>query len=137
MHRLRTALALFPDGGGVLRGHDLKNAVTVVTGSRPTREELLTLGFSSLESTRDHFHLTMSEYLGLIDQRDHLRMLFRLFDGSGKGFITCHDLLLVCEEGSPSLSKPAVEAAFAEADTLGTGRISFLQFEQLMNSSNI
>lgn len=64
---------------------------------------------------------------------EELREAFRVFDRSGKGFITRSELGLVMANMGEQLTPQEIEAMISEADKDGDGVINYEEFYALMN----
>jgi Ca2+-binding EF-hand superfamily protein len=132
--RIAAAMPLFEAAGGAaLSGHALKCAFGAALGFRPSKHELQRLLGAGRDGMRwPEFAAIARSQLVAADPRDDLRRLFRLFDVHGRGFVEFADFERACREAAPHLPRAAIADAFVEADTLGTGRVSYPQFEKLM-----
>ncbi|XP_033104050.1 EF-hand calcium-binding domain-containing protein 11-like isoform X3 [Anneissia japonica] len=66
------------------------------------------------------------------DEDDQIRQVFMSFDMQCKGFITAGDLERVFSEVAPHIPRHLIQAAFREVDRDGDGRVSYKDFEFMM-----
>ena len=124
----------YASANSVIGGHDLKCAMAAVLGFRPSRAFVGdVLGHTRMSATREEFKAAMSRYEAMQDPRDSMKTLFRLFDRGDRGFVTFEDIEAVALEVCPSLPRATIIDSFLEADTTGSGRCTFPQFEALMS----
>eukprot|EP00762_Andalucia_godoyi_P008641 ANDGO_04578.mRNA.1 EF-hand calcium-binding domain-containing protein 11 OS=Rattus norvegicus GN=Efcab11 PE=2 SV=1 len=117
---------------GHLTRHEFTAAHIALVGIKPGRK------LSADEvMTAAAFHDRMTKRLQLVLLDDAVRLLFRSLDATDKGYLTLHDLQhAAVDSGLQSLSdSPALMDAFLEADSDHDGRISYREFQRVMEYS--
>jgi Ca2+-binding EF-hand superfamily protein len=127
----------FNETGQGLRLEDLKCAATAILGFKPSKRDLINwLVGTDAEHTqilsKGSFMQLMASKLALVDEREELRSMFKAFDVRHQGFLTVDSLIEVMKEACPAVTAGRVADMFAEADVDGSGRIGYMQFEQIV-----
>lgn len=130
---------------------DLKLAMTALLGFRPSKwevDEILAklgvdggaqLDADSPESAQPQRVLSeagfvdvMRRKLAHVDSDDEIRAMFMAFDVKCRGFLVLEDVLACFAHACPWASSQVVMEAFALADSEGTGRVGYGNFQRVM-----
>jgi Ca2+-binding EF-hand superfamily protein len=127
----------FNETGQGLRLEDLKCAATALLGFKPSKRDLISwLVGTDAEHTqilsKSTFMQLMASKVALVDEREELRTMFKAFDVRNQGFLTLDSLIEVMKEACPAVSAGRVADMFAEADAANSGRVGYMQFEQIV-----
>lgn len=113
-------------------------------GLKPSPDQLDTL---ILKADTNHNGLVeFSEFVTLVEPQLHeasscpyteeqLRMIFRLFDRDGKGYITAAELAHSMAKLGQALTAEELTGMMKEADMDGDGRIDFYEFTRAITSA--
>ncbi len=125
-----------------LSSEDYKVAVLELLGYKPSKCEIdqvrKAIGHSELQQqhwiNKEHFVAIMLERLKEKDREDSISEVFLAMDIQQKGFLTQSDCEAAFKEVLPKMKPAAVQSLFHEVDLDTDGRISYKDFEIMMNS---
>ncbi|KAG8449062.1 hypothetical protein GDO86_015933 [Hymenochirus boettgeri] len=125
------------DHKGYLSKEDLKVAIVMLFGYKPTKIEVDTI-FSSLLPkaagvTSDEFLKIMSLKKSARVIFDDHRHIFSVFDVHCRGFLSFEDFKRAFKQVAPHLSQQIVTEAFREVDQDADGLVCYKDFELVMN----
>ncbi|KAL5568253.1 hypothetical protein UlMin_024828 [Ulmus minor] len=112
-------------------------------GLRPSSDQLEAL---TREADRNHNGLVeFSEFVALVEPElvpasspygeEQLRMIFRMFDRDGDGYITAAELAHSMAKLGHALTAEELAGMMKEADTDGNGRVDFEEFGRAITSA--
>lgn len=76
----------------------------------------------------------MEERASYIDKEEESRKLFKLFDSGGNGFIRIDDFMSIAKKYTPYLSEESIQTIFLEADRDKDGKVSFRDFNRMLDT---
>ncbi|XP_048830698.1 EF-hand calcium-binding domain-containing protein 11 isoform X2 [Brienomyrus brachyistius] len=122
---------------GYLSREDLKMAVVMLFGYKPSKLEANTLMEPALKASlpgvpMDHFVSLMGRKLSVQDPYDRTRQIFSVFDAHCRGFLTPEDFKRVFSRLAPHLPDRTIQEAFREVDQDSDGHVSFQDFERVV-----
>ncbi|CAF1270456.1 unnamed protein product [Rotaria sordida] len=89
---------------------------------------------------RTHPGLTLDEFIDFvhsynhqIDREDQNREIFLILDRTCKGFLTKEDFIRAFERINIKLKTETIDSAFKQLDVDGDGRVSYRDFDSMMN----
>lgn len=128
--------------GTELTPEDYKVAVLELLGYKPSKYELSTVWASSLGEEApsqegaglelERFVALMMEKLKKKEESEVIREVFVAMDTCQRGFLTERECLAAFEEVAPLFSKDRAKQLFAEVDSDGDGRVTYTDFEIMM-----
>ncbi|XP_066550711.1 EF-hand calcium-binding domain-containing protein 11 isoform X1 [Amia ocellicauda] len=121
-------------GKGYLRREDLKIAIVMLFGYKPSKSETNLLMDPVLQThfpgvPLDHFIRLMGRKLSAQDPYEKARQIFMAFDVHCRGFLTVEDFKKAFACVAPHLPERTVQEVFREVDRDSDGHVSFLDFE--------
>lgn len=115
---------------------DYKVAVIALLGYKPSSREVNLLWGRGMEAcaglSRDVFTELMLPRLGNQERRQLIRDVFLAFDRRCQGFLTVLECKAAFTSVAPHIKAEQVEAFFKEVDGDLDGRVSFRNFELMM-----
>ncbi|KAM4664349.1 EF-hand calcium-binding domain-containing protein 11 [Discoglossus pictus] len=125
------------DKKGYLSREDLKVAVVMLFGYKPSKVEIDSLILSTHSNSTgvklDDFVKMMSTKKAAQLSFGDQRQLFSVFDVHCRGFLTVEDFKCAFKHVVPHLSEQTVLEAFREVDQDSDGLICYKDFEFVMN----
>ncbi|XP_059817270.1 EF-hand calcium-binding domain-containing protein 11 isoform X2 [Hypanus sabinus] len=123
---------------GYLTREDLKIAVVMMFGYKPSKVETDILLASVQEKhlpglPLDQFTSLMCRKLAALDRYEEARQIFSAFDVHCRNFLTVEDFKRAFAKVTPHLPDQTVLEAFREVDRDSDGRVSFRDFEAVMD----
>ncbi|CAF1418869.1 unnamed protein product [Rotaria sordida] len=83
--------------------------------------------------TLDEFIDFVHSYNHQIDREDQNREIFLILDRTCKGFLTKEDFIRAFERINIKLKTETIDSAFKQLDVDGDGRVSYRDFDSMMN----
>lgn len=126
---------------GYLTAEDYKVAVLSLLGYKPSKYEVATVwqawcqGQQEEGLQREAFISLMTQRLRRQDRDDVTRQVFLTFDARCQGFITEDDCARAFRQVAPHMAVQRVPGLFREVDRNGDGRVSYRDFELMMQYS--
>ena len=126
-------------GQEYLNREDYKVAVLELLGYKPSKYELSSVWNSSAADQEgaglglEAFVSIMMRRLKHKDRSELVREVFVALDMGQRGFLTESDCFKAFQQVAPQLRQERVCALFAEVDSDGDGRVSYRDFEIMMN----
>ncbi|XP_071962726.1 EF-hand calcium-binding domain-containing protein 11-like [Antedon mediterranea] len=117
---------------GFLDRQDVKVAVLSLLGYKPSKFEVDEILGCNKGITLQGFIEIMLPKLQDRDNDDEIRQIFMTFDMQCKGFINAVDLQRVFSEVAPHIPTHRIHSVFSEIDRDGDGRVSYKDFEFMM-----
>ncbi|XP_063294970.1 EF-hand calcium-binding domain-containing protein 11 [Pelobates fuscus] len=124
------------DKKGYLSREDLKVAITMLFGYKPSKIEVDSM-ISLLPKTSG---VTLGEFVRMMIQKKAAQMsigderqIFQVFDAHCRGYLTIEDFKRAFRHVAPHLSEQTVLEAFREVDQDSDGMICYKEFEFAMN----
>lgn len=125
---------------GYLTAEDYKVAVLSLLGYKPSKYEVATVWQTRRQCQeekeeglqREAFISLMTQRLRKQDRDDLTRQVFLTFDARCQGFITEADCARAFSQVAPRMVGQGLPGLFREADSNGDGRVSYRDFELLM-----
>ena len=122
---------------GYLTAEDYKVAVLSLLGYKPSKYEVATVWQTRQRQEeeglqREAFISLMTQRLRKQDKDDLTRQVFLTLDARCQGFITEADCARAFRQVAPHMAGQRLPGLFREADSNGDGRVSYRDFELLM-----
>ena len=119
-----------------LHPEDYKVAVLELLGYKPSKYEVSSVWKNAKGEGLglEAFVTLMVRRLQQKDRSELVREVFVALDAGQRGFITEQDCLKAFKEVAPQLRQERVSALFQEVDYDRDGRVSYRDFEAMMNS---
>ena len=122
---------------GYLTAEDYKVAVLSILGYKPSKYEVATVWQTHQRQEeeglqREAFISLMTQRLRKQDRDDLTRQVFLTLDARCQGFITEADCARAFRQVAPHMAGQRLPSLFREADSNGDGRVSYRDFELLM-----
>ncbi|XP_030644383.1 EF-hand calcium-binding domain-containing protein 11 [Chanos chanos] len=126
------------DGKGYLSREDLKVAVVMLFGYKPSKSETDLLMKQSLHVDcpgvpLEQFVSLMGKKLSVEDRYEKMRQIFSAFDVHCRGFLKLDDFKSAFARVAPRLPERTVLEAFRHVDQDSDGHLSFKDFENVIS----
>ncbi|KAL0969831.1 hypothetical protein UPYG_G00232850 [Umbra pygmaea] len=124
------------DNKGYLTREDLKMAVVMLFGYKPSKSEtnmLMGQDQDSIGVSMEMFVSLMGRKLSSEDQYLKTRQIFNAFDGHCRGFLKLEDYRAAFSKVAPRLPQRTVLDAFRLTDQDGDDHVSFKDFERVIS----
>ncbi|XP_031436709.1 EF-hand calcium-binding domain-containing protein 11 [Clupea harengus] len=123
------------DKKGYLSGEDMKLAVVMLFGYKPSKSETINLmaNYTSTGVPLEQFVPLMGKKLSVEYRNEKTRRIFNAFDAQCRGFLKLEDFKRAFNLVAPRLPERTVLEAFRHVDKDADGFVSFKDFENVIS----